>query len=234
VRTEVRHRLKEDPFAEGTREIWEWLLDHRNNIVGGIVVAAIIIAGYLAWWYHSQNREQQGSLELAQAVRTMNAPLGAAAMPGQESYANAQARAQAAQKKLESIARNYSSTTSGRMAAYYLGIEDLNSGDSAAAEKQLKQVAGFSDKGIASLAKLALASLYVSTGKPDQAVPLCDDLIAHPTGTVSKSEAQLQLAQAYQAKQPEEAIKIYRQLQVDDPSSPVASIAMNRMAEMKK
>ena len=234
MRTEARHRLKEDPFAEGTREIFDWLLEHRINLVGGIVVAGIIIGAYLGWWNHQQNREERAGLELSQAVRTMNAPLGAEAIAGQESYPTASARAEAAQKKFGDIAEHYSRTTSGHMAAYYLGVARMDAGDNSGAEQQFKKVADSGDKNIAPLAKMALASLYVSTGRDQQAIPLCQELVAHPSDTVSKAQAQLQLAEAYQPKQPQEAVKIYQQLAGSDPGSPLASLAMTRMTTLLK
>lgn len=234
MRTEVRHRLKEDPFAEGTREIWEWLVDHRANLLGGIVIAAVIIAGYLAWWNHQQNRDEQAAIQLDQAVRTMDAPLGAEAAPGQESYPTAAARAQAAEKKFTDIAGHYDNTNSGRMAAFYLGVARMNVGDNDGAEQQLRKVAESGDKNIAALAKMALASLYASTGRDQQAISICQELVAHPTDTVSKPQAQLQLAEAYQPKQPQEAMKIYQQLQAQDPGSAVSSIAMQKMALLLK
>lgn len=233
MRTEVRHRLKEDPFAEGTREIFDWLIEHRVNLLGGVVVAGIIIAAYLFWWNHQQNREEQAGLELNQAVRTMNAPLGGE-VAGQESYPTASARAQAAETKFTDIADHYGRTASGHMAAYYLGVARMNVGDNSGAEQQFKKVADSSDKNIAALAKMALASLYLSSGKDQQAVALCQELVAHPTDTVSKAQAQLQLAEAYQQKQPQEAVKIYQQLATADPGSPIASIATNRMATLLK
>lgn len=234
VRTEARHRLKEDPFAEGTREIFDWVVDHRVNLVGGIVVAAVIVAAYLFWWNHQQNRNEQAGLELNQAVRTMNAPIAAEAIAGQESYPTVSARAQAAEKKFADIAEHYGSTDSGHMAAYYLGVTRMNSGDNSGAEQQFKMVADSSDKNTASLAKMALASLYVSTGRDQQAISLSQELVAHPTDTVTKPQAQLQLAEAYQQKQPQEAVKIYQQLATGEPGSPLASIATDHLATLLK
>lgn len=235
MRTEARHRLKEDPFAEGTREMFEWFQEHRVNILGGIVVAGVIVAAYLGWSYHTQNREQQASLELSQAVRTMNATVGAPeTAPGQETFPTVTTRSQAAIKKLSDVADHYGNTTSGRMAAYYLGIQKMNAGDNSGAEQQLKKVSESSNKDIAALAKMALASVYIASGREEQAVPLCQDLVAHPTGTVTKEQAQLELASAYQQKQPQEALKIYRQLAAEDPGGPLANIATERMAAVMK
>lgn len=234
MKTEARHRLKQDPFAEGTREIFDWIVDHRVNLIGGVVIAGVIIAVYLGWFFHSQGREQQASLQLAQAMRTFNTPIGPAEIPGGESYASASARDQAAEKKLQAVAKDFGRTTSGKLAGYYIGIVRMDAGDNTGAEQQLKQVAGSGDKDLAGLAKLALASLYVSSGQDSKSVPLLNDLIAHPTTTVSKEQAQLALGEAYAQKQPQEAMRIYQQIETSDPASPAAEVAMDRMLALKK
>jgi predicted negative regulator of RcsB-dependent stress response len=114
-----------------------------------------------------------------------------------------------------------------------MGLADSEAGNTAAAEKELKEAADSSKSEIAALAKFALASLYRSQGKDAEAVPLYKDLIEHPTNTVAKSQAQMALASVYEQKQPQDARTLYQQVQKENPDSPAGQMAANRLSELK-
>jgi len=78
---------------------------------------------------------------------------------------------------------------------------------------------------VAALAKMALASMYRGTNRAPEAIAIYKDLSEHPTVTVSKSQAQLELAEMYESTDPQQATLIYQQLQKDDPRSPAAQLA---------
>jgi predicted negative regulator of RcsB-dependent stress response len=234
VRTEVRHRLKQDPFAEQMKELAAWFTEHQVNIIGGIIIAAIIIGGGFGWWYHTAQRSETANAELGAALQTLNAPIMASPVPGvDESYATVKARSEAAEKKFDSIAGNYSHTKAAAMARYFSGVARMEAGDNAGAEQQLKQVADSGDASVAALARMALASIYASTGRDAQAVAIYQNFIEHPTDTVPKDEAQLQLAGLYAQTQPDQAKKIYQQMAKGDPTSPVTQMAQNKLAQLK-
>jgi hypothetical protein len=54
-------------------------------------------------------------------------------------------------------------------------------------------------------------------------------VIAHPTTTVPKSSAQLQLAALYESTQPEEARRIYAEIKDQDKDSDAAQIASQKL-----
>ena len=56
----------------------------------------------------------------------------------------------------------------------------------------------------------------------------------HPTTTVPKVRALLELADLYEASQPSQAVTIYQQVQKDFPNSVAASIAKERLETAKK
>jgi len=59
-------------------------------------------------------------------------------------------------------------------------------------------------------------------------------LIAKPTRSVGKATAQLELADLYEEKQqPQEAKRIYEQVQKENPNSEVASLASSKLAGLK-
>ena len=85
------------------------------------------------------------------------------------------------------------------MARYFAGVTFHDLGDNASAENDLKQVSDSRYKEIASLAKVALASVYHDTNRNSQAVELYKQLIDHPTVSVGKNTAQFLLASQYES-----------------------------------
>ena len=59
-------------------------------------------------------------------------------------------------------------------------------------------------------------------------------MIERPTGSVPKNMAQLELAAVYAPQQPLEAKRLYEQIQKDDPKSPAAQIAGQRLDDLSK
>jgi predicted negative regulator of RcsB-dependent stress response len=236
VRSEVRHRLKEDRFAETAQGTFSWMREHSINVVGGILVATLIIAAALGGYYYMENREQKASAALGSAMDTLNARIGAPNPnpdSGDESYSSVKERGQAAQKKFEDVASQYPYTHSGKLARYLIGVSQTQTGNNTAAEATFKQVAASRDKDVASLAKQALASLYVSTNRNPEAIAIYKDLTDHPTHEVSKLAAQFALAGMYETTQPDEARKLYQEIQKSDPEGPIGQQAMMKMLSIQ-
>jgi lipopolysaccharide biosynthesis regulator YciM len=107
-------------------------------------------------------------------------------------------------------------------------------GDNAAAERDLKTVAGYHNKNLAALAKLALAGVYRDTNRAKDAIDLYKDLMQNPTQTVSKPTAEIQLAETYEAAgMKSDAQKLYEQIQKESPQSEAAQLASAKLQELK-
>jgi len=236
VRAEARHRLKEDRFAIATQETIHWTVEHRNKLVLSAVIVGAVLALALGGWYYLRRQDQAASIAMGQALRTYQAPIisaGSSPEPGMTSFPSAQERAKAAQVQFRNIAAKYSHTRNGEIARYFAALADNDLGNTAAAEKELKEISEVHNADLASLAKFALASQYKTSGQDAKAIDLYKQLIAHPSRTVGKAEAQLELASLYAAKQPAEAKKIYEEISKDNPATAAAQIAQARMQDLK-
>jgi predicted negative regulator of RcsB-dependent stress response len=236
VRAEARHQLKQDRFATTTMETISWALEHRKNFVVGGIAAALVLAIGLGGWTYLQNQEQLASADLGRALRTFDAqvvPPGTPPQPGVQTFSSVKDRAQAAQPEFRRIAAKYGLTRSGELARYFAALTDVDLGNTGAAEKELKEIAGAHNKDLAALAKLALASVYRNSGRDSDAIVLYKSLIEHPAMSVSKAQAQLELAAVYAVKQPQEAKKLYEQIAKDNPTNPAGQMASARLAELK-
>jgi len=239
VRAETRRQLKQDRFAATVAQEVAWAGEHRKQLMfGGITVALLLAAGITLWYWNGQ-RNLTASVRLAEAQRTYEAPIVPAGTPAPPTpaevptFTSTTDRARAALKIFAEIADQYSSTASGKIARYYTGLCYRDAGDFASAETALKKSADDGDKERASLAKYALAEIYVAQKRDGDAANVYNDLAAHPTGVVSRPTALLQLAQMYEdRKQAEQARSVYQQIAKDDPKSPAGQYAQARVTEL--
>lgn len=241
MRAETRHQLKEDRFSKVTIEAAErtvhWTVEHQSKLIVAAIAVAIVAAVLAGSWYYLNTQDEKASAELSVAVRTFEAPVRPAGMPpqpGYDSYASLQERATEARKQFQGIVDKYPHTKTADMARYFVGLAAAQLNDNAAAERNLQQASSSSNKDLAALGKLALASLYRGENKDSQAVDLYKQLADKPTTTVSKSTAQLELAGYYESKEKvTEAKKLYEQIQKENPSTEAASLAQRRAAALK-
>ena len=241
MRAETRHQLKQDAFSRVTigaaEKTAHWSVEHRNTLMIGGIAVVVIAAAVLGGWYYLSAQDEKASFDLAVAVRTVDTPLraaGAPADPESTSFVSSKERAEAAKKQFQAIVDKYPHTRTADMARYFLGVTSEDAGDHAAAEKYFKTVASTGNKELASVAKLALATIYGNTNRSKDAVPLYQELINQPTASVGKVTAQLQLAELYQAtNQPLDAKRLYEQVKKDNSGVDAVQIATQKLAEMK-
>jgi tetratricopeptide (TPR) repeat protein len=241
VRAETRHQLKQDAFSRVTigaaEKTAHWSVEHRNTLAIVAIALAVIVAAAAGSWYYLSAQNEKASFDLAQSVRTLEAqlrPAGTPAQPGVPSFTSAKERAQAAKKQFQTILDKYPHTRSADMARYFLGVTSATEGDNTAAENNFKTVASTGNKELASIAKLALATLYGNSQRTKDAVALYQELINKPTTSVSKVTAQLQLAELYQtSNQPLDAKRLYEQIKKDNPTGEAGQLATQKLAELK-
>ena len=241
MRAEARHQLKQDRFSKATLHAAEqtvhWTVEHQSKLlIAGIVVAVVALIGF-GGWYYINSQDEKASIELGAATRVLEQqvrPAGVPAQPGFPSFASAQKRATEARKQFQAIVDKYPHTRTADMARYFVGLTSSQLGDYAAAERNLQEVAKSSNKDLAALARFALASVFRAENKDAQATELYKQLIDKPTTTVNKITVQLELAQFYEGRQkPDEAKRIYDQVQKENPATEAASLAQQRANKLK-
>jgi predicted negative regulator of RcsB-dependent stress response len=235
VRSDVRHQLKRDKFAETTTDTMHWAVEHRSRIVlyGAVVLAVIVLA--ISFVAVRRSQEQSASIALANAMEIYSAPIvpaGTPPQPGLTTFTSAKDRATAANAEFRKIADKYS-TKSGKLARYMEGITYNEMGDPANAEKELKAVASNGGADLANLAKFALASVYRDSNREADAINVYQDIAAHPSLSVGKSMADLELASIYSTKQPDKAKIILQQLAKDNKDTSIGQLANEKLAAIK-
>jgi tetratricopeptide (TPR) repeat protein len=241
VRAETRHQLKSDRFTRATIGAAEatahWTVEHKSKIITSVVVVVVVLIAVGGAWYYLGQQDAKANVELGQAVRTLQTqirPAGTPETPNMPSFASADERAAAAKKQLQAIVDQYPHTRTADVARYLLGTTAIEVGDNTTAEKELKDVASNGNRDVASLAKLALASLYGNLNRTKDALDLYKQLIDKPSDTVGKVTAQLQLAQLYESsQQPAEAKKIYEQIVKENPKTEAEQMAQAKLQALK-
>ncbi len=236
MRSSTRHQLKQDQFTVAAQETVSWAVEHRQKLIYAGIAIAVLAAIVLGVWVYIQQQDEAAGVALGHALQVYTAPITAAAEPAAPevtSFKSLADRGKAARAEFAQVADKYPHTRSAEIARYFMGLADQDAGNATAAESELKQVAGSRRSDLAALAKFALAALYRNTGKDTQSVTLYKELIEHPTNTVSKAQAQLELAAVYEGKQPQDARNLYQQVEKENPNSPAAQAASAHLAALK-
>jgi TolA-binding protein len=234
VDNQTRQKLKQDHFVQATTHGLHWAGENRNSVITtSILLLAVIILGVggVAFYNHRSNA---ASTQFSAGLEVYNAPIaapGEAVAPGTQTFATALDRATAANKIFAAAADKYGMTGPGRNALYFAALTEIEMGQTATAESQLQKLAGGMDKDMASLAKVALASLYHQTGRDQQAIDIYNELIAKPTDVETAGMARLQLGTLYESiNQPDKAKAIYAQLKDKDAKGVAGEVAAQRLS----
>jgi predicted negative regulator of RcsB-dependent stress response len=241
VRAQARHQLKEDKFSKTTIRVAEstvhWSVEHKSKLAIAGVVLVVLAAVVVGGWYYLNRQDEQASLSMSQAVRTLDTPVRPAGMPPQAdapSFGSAKERATEARKKFQTVVDQYPHTRSADMARYFVGVTSADLGDNANAERALKEVASSRNDELSALAKFALASVYRRQNRNKEAIELYKKLADKPTRTVGKATTQLELANTYQSdNQPLEAKRVYQEVQKQNPTSEASRMATQKLQELK-
>ena len=229
--TQTRHALKGDKFAQATVSGFSWLSGHKSGVLRWVVsVAAVVIllGGGLAYW---NIRSTAAEVALGAALDIYTAPLAQPGAPPESGvYPTAGQRSKVANEKFVTAAKDFGWLPEGSKAHYFAGVTCQELGQTASAETELKAAAGSWDRNLASLAKLALASLYHQTARDAQAIELYNALVAKPSETVSAGVAQLALADLYAAQgKQDQARALWAKVKDADKDGAAGSIAAQRL-----
>ncbi len=196
------------------------------------LVALIVVIAAVSVIY--TYRSNAASSALAQAMQTYDTPISSPdepVPPGQKSFPSQEARARAANTEFAAVASKYGMTAPGRNAQYLAGVTALQSGQTAEAERLLKQSASDWNRDVANLAQLSLAGLYHSSNRDALAIQTYQDIIKKPSTVVPAGLAQLQLAELYQSNgNTAEAKKLLAQIKDKDPKSAAADLATQKLS----
>jgi tetratricopeptide (TPR) repeat protein len=231
VDTQTRRALKQDRFKQATAQSVSWVGEHRTSVTRWAVSAGVAIVLAVAGLIFYTNRSDAAESALGAALDVYSAPLAQPGAPAESNtYATASDRAKAANQQFTAVAHRFGWLPEATKALYFAGVTDMDLGQNAAAETELKAASGSWNRNIANLAKLALAGLYRSTGRNAQAIDIYNALVAKPSDTVPAAVAQLALADLYATSgKQDQARAIWAKVRDTDKEGAAGSIAAQKL-----
>ena len=231
---QTRHKLKQDNFVTTTKHGLAWAGENRRSVITTSLLLLVVIVlgvGSVALYNYRSNA---AAAQFSAGMEIYNAAIatpGEPVAPGTQTYPTALDRATAANKIFAAAADKYGMTGPGRSARYFAALTEIEMGQTATAETTLNKLAGGMDKDMASLAKVALASLYHQTGRDQQAIDMYNQLIAKPTDVETAGMAKLQLGTLYENMgHPDQARAIYADLKDKDTKGVAGEVAAQRLS----
>jgi predicted negative regulator of RcsB-dependent stress response len=234
-----RHQLKQDELRT-TYENFELFLKERyKEIIAVVGILAAVVGLSAGLKLYIDRQQADANTALAVALKTFHAYVGAAAPgtlgPDAEAFPTAQEKYKKALGQFNEVIQKFPKTKAAAIARIHKGECQALVGDHAGAAKTLEEAVGSSDREVASLAKLALAGELARNGKLPEAGKLYADLDAHPTSTVPRVTALLEMANAYRPTQPAQARQIYERLEKEFGSNPtLAPVLKEQISSLPK
>ncbi len=228
----TRKELKTDKFAAEVGEVLDFLEEHRRQAtIAGIAIVALLVAA-VGGYYYTKRQHSIRQAALREALTVFQATVGDVPNPYLPSFKTEEEKRRAVQKAFTEIIERYPGSDEAVIATYYLGVEALNRGDTAEAEKRFREAAEADRQPYSSQAAYSLAQLYDRQGKTEQAQKIYRDLMKHPTVLVSKEQATIALARSIGKQNPEEARKLLEPLRAG--RGPVSRAALTALGELQQ
>ena len=226
----TRKDLKHDKFAEEVIHSVDFIQHHKSQAVryGTIGLAVIVLALGAYFYMRYQHSARQDALR--EAMLIFDANIAPSAPEGLKAFPTQADKDKAMQTAFSNLANKYSGSMEGEIGRYMLGVNAVDKGKLDEASKLFDQVANSSQKDYGSLARLALAQIYVSRGKDQDAEKTLQYVVDHPTALVSKEQAQIEVAKVIAKRDPVAARKILEPLRTE--RGAISQAAVQTLAQL--
>jgi predicted negative regulator of RcsB-dependent stress response len=232
VDRQLKKVVKNDEFKQQVWHSIDFVKDHTAEVkkYGVIALAVLVVAGGIYFYIGHQADAREEAL--AHALRVDQGTVGSNTQAANLHFNTQEEKDKASEKAFREVASKYPGTQEGAIALMNLGQAAVDRGDLTEGEKDLKNVVDSAPPAYASQAALALAQLYDIEGKSAEAEKLLDNLVKHPTVTVSKDEAELAMAKVIAKTDQPRARKILEDLQAHAQRTAISKAAVSAMGEI--
>jgi TolA-binding protein len=245
MKSQERHKLKENEFARTVLHAREVLDSRRKDLIWGIIVVIALLAsvGVYASW--RQVRTGRATELLASALAVYEAPVmpvqepapgSPAPVPQPGTYRSEQAKLEAALPKFLEAADRYPGSDAGVTARYHAAGILATLGRYAEAEQRYQEVLSRAGSTLyGRTARLGLANAQVAQKKYDNAITIYTELSRDPNSQMPVDGVLMQLGRTcLKAGRKEEAVRAFTRVKDDFPESMYAEDARTALEEAKK
>lgn len=213
---EVQKLVEHDKFAETVGQSVGYVQTHKSQLLRNLGIAAVVAVAIGGFWSYRNQQVDARQADLAAALRNKEAVVG----PGtpndpRPSFATKEEKDKALTKGFQDVIAKHGGSSEASVAHLQLGNVAADEGKLEDAAKHYKNAADAGSADVSSVAKLALAQVYFSTGKAAEGEALLRGLMSSPTLLVSKEQATMALARALIPNKPDEARKLVEPYQKD-------------------
>jgi tetratricopeptide (TPR) repeat protein len=222
---ELKQQIKQDELVHAYQASASWLQGHKSQTRRAVEIGAVVLALVLGIGWFVSHRREQAERSLAEALEVFHGRVATETPASNEptagpTFATAQQKYEKAAEAFKKTADGHGSTDAGRRARYYLALCKVNLGQHAEAQKILEDLTGDGSRLERDQARLALAESRLASGAADKAIEDLQKLSDDRELAVPREYALMRLAAAQErAQQQEAAIKSYRRLTQEFPTS---------------
>jgi TolA-binding protein len=245
MKSQDRHKLKENEFARTVLHAREVLETRRRDLIWGLVIVIALLASIGAYTGWRQIRTSRATELLASALAVYEAPVvppqapapgSPAPVPTPGTYRSEREKLEAALPKFVEAADRYPSSEAGITARYHAASILASLGRYAEAEQRYQEVvsrAGTSIYGRS--ARLGLADAQVAQKKFDNAITIYTEISRDANSQMPVDGVLMQLGRAcLKAGRKEEAVRAFTRVKDEFPESMYAEDARTALEEAKK
>ncbi|MGH9340174.1 MAG: tetratricopeptide repeat protein [Acidobacteriota bacterium] len=246
--------VQEDKIHSTLSHLWDWSARNSKLLVAGLVLIMLSIIGAYFWQGYQRGHDEELQAQFAQALKIYSTPVvpnsteeanteattDSASDAAQEAaveaepelqFKTAQERDQKALEAFQNLAEQYSGTRIEELSLYYVGLTQQRLGQPEEADTT---IAALIDEAasteIKNLARKFQAQLALLENNHQKAIELYRQILEDAPSEFPRQTILMQLAQSYEATgQPQEAVKYYKQLTTDYPSSEYSRQAQTRL-----
>jgi TolA-binding protein len=245
MKSQERHKLKENEFARTVGHARDVLATRQRDItwVVVVVVALLAIVGGYTWW--RQSTAGRGTELLANALAVYEAPVvplaaptpgGAPPVQQPGTYLTEQSKLEAALPKFIEAADRYPSTNAGIVARYHAAAILANLGRFSEAEQRFQEVVAKAGTSLyARMGRLGVAESQVAQKKYDNAITIYTEMSRDTTSQLPVDGVLMQLGRACaRAGRKEEAVRAFTRVTEEFPTSQYTADAKRELEEARK
>ena len=221
----TRKEITEDRIRFLLLETWEWVIEYRSFILGGVAVFFLLGVGYWGFEAIRARRGEAAQEELAEGLRIFHSAIPGEAAPNQPKpdhpYTSEEERDQQALKEFRRIAQEQGWSKVGELAHFYVAVTQRRLKQTHESRQSFQEVVDESSSTeLRNLAYNHVAQLALEMGRQEEAIQAWNAILDQPSTLVPAGEIMASLANAYDAAGDKaKALDLFKRFKEENSSS---------------